>query len=86
MKIEDSRTNSKSKSPYRCRTNSHCVFFIFLCYAWYKTAKSRHAHTTPLLWHILVLHKTANDKELAQDISKWTQANRLLIELTDALC
>ena len=25
MKSSDSRTNSKYKSPYGCRTNSHCV-------------------------------------------------------------
>ena len=25
MKSSDSRTNSKYKSPYECRTNSHCV-------------------------------------------------------------
>ena len=25
MKSADSRTNSKYKSPYGCRTNSHCV-------------------------------------------------------------
>ena len=28
MKSSDSRTNSKYKSPYGCRTNSHC----FICY------------------------------------------------------
>ena len=28
MKSSDSRTNSKYKSPYGCRTNSHCVYLI----------------------------------------------------------
>ena len=28
MKSSDSRTNSKYKSPYGCRTNSHCEVFI----------------------------------------------------------
>ena len=31
MKSSDSRTNSKYKSPYGCRTNSHCVFFSVFC-------------------------------------------------------
>ena len=32
MKSSDSRTNSKYKSPYGCRTNSHCVKIMVQMY------------------------------------------------------
>ena len=55
MKSSESRTNSKYKSPYGCRTNSHCVIFkafflyFFLFNSWLSPVKKIFRGKIPLI-------------------------------------